>query len=63
MPLASVERFIPPLRRSTGGGPATWPPQGALVSPADGQIAQLQADEAVVGIEHEQFQSFGTPRP
>ena len=33
MPPASVriERFRPCLRRSTGLGPAVWPPQGALV--------------------------------
>ena len=28
---AATERFSPCLRRSTGLGPATWPPQGALV--------------------------------
>jgi hypothetical protein len=27
----AIERFSPCLRRSTGLGPATWPPQGALV--------------------------------
>jgi len=35
IPVASVasERLRPCLRRSTGLGPATWPPQGALVMP------------------------------
>jgi hypothetical protein len=52
----------PLLRRSTGLGPAVWPPQGALGGAAvHGQLLQLQAEQLVIGGQHLQAESFGHP--
>jgi hypothetical protein len=64
IPVASMasDRLRPCLRRSVGLGPATWPPQGALVmQPVHHQVLQFQAEHAVVGGQHRQAELVGHP--
>ena len=51
-PSTMTERLVPCLPRSTGEGPAAWPPQGALtMQPSNAQVLQPQADDLVIGIQ------------
>jgi len=62
MPSASTttERLPPCLARSTGLGPAVWPPQGVLVMQRrPRRDGQLKAEQTVVGAQDEQAQLLG----
>jgi len=51
-PSVITERLVPCLPRSTGEGPAAWPPQGALtMQPSTHRSPLAQADDLVVGLQ------------
>src|SRR5437762_5916610 len=59
-PSVATDRFSPPLRLSTGDGPALSPPQGAFGdTPIGGNVSQPQADDPVVGGQRHLVNLFG----